>query len=277
MAQHETRFPHEAGVVHGTLKHLTEENKTHLTIDLISNEAVTTSEIEGAILNHNSVQSSLRRNFWLETDNRKIPAAEQGIAAMMTDLYRHYDSPLSEQQLFAWHTMLAQGRKDLKRIGAYRAGTDPMQVVSGPIGKPRVHFEAPPSKALEAERNRFFTRFNQTSPNGPQPLPTSHRHQSFAGPGGEGRLPQDRRAQAHPILAEYSQKTWRSLMGQRMVRGHAKDLVLPPADSDEFIFLVRRVGYTTDDWQAGARHLQTDIRHHMGLTKQFFERMFESL
>ena len=62
--------------------------------------------------------------------------------------------------------------------------------------------------------------------------------------------------------------------GLRMVRGNAKDRVLPPVDSDEFIFLARRVGYTTDDWQAGARHLQTDIAQHMKLTKEFFERTF---
>ena len=49
--------------------------------------------------------------------------------------------------------------------------------------------------------------------------------------------------------------------GLRMVRGDAKDLVLPPADSDEFIFFARRVGYTTDDWQAGARHLKTDVKN----------------
>lgn len=66
-------------------------------------------------------------------------------------------------------------------------------------------------------------------------------------------------------------------MGQCMVRGNAKDLVLPPADSDEFIFLARRVGYTTDDWQAGTRHLQTDIEEHLPLTKQFFERTFGEL
>ena len=65
--------------------------------------------------------------------------------------------------------------------------------------------------------------------------------------------------------------------GLRMVRGNAKDLVLPPSDSDEFIFLARRVGYTTDDWQAGARHLQTDIEEHMKLTKEFFERTFGKL
>ena len=62
--------------------------------------------------------------------------------------------------------------------------------------------------------------------------------------------------------------------GLRMVRGNAKDLVLPPPDSEEFIFLARRVGYATDDWQAGARHLQTDIEEHMGKTREFFERTF---
>ena len=65
--------------------------------------------------------------------------------------------------------------------------------------------------------------------------------------------------------------------GMRMVRGNAKDLVLPPPDSDEFIFLARRVGYTTDDWQAGARHLQSDIEEHMRKTKEFFEKTFGKL
>lgn len=62
--------------------------------------------------------------------------------------------------------------------------------------------------------------------------------------------------------------------GLRMVRGNAKDLVLPPPDSEEFVFLARRVGYATDDWQAGARHLQSDIEEHMGNTREFSERIF---
>lgn len=62
--------------------------------------------------------------------------------------------------------------------------------------------------------------------------------------------------------------------GLRMVRGNAKDRVLPPTDSDEFIFLARRVSYTTDDWQAGARHLETDVQEHMGKVKEFFTRTF---
>jgi len=65
--------------------------------------------------------------------------------------------------------------------------------------------------------------------------------------------------------------------GLRMVRGNAKDLVLPPPDSEEFVFLARRVGYATDDWQAGARHLQSDIEQHMTATKNFFESTFGTL
>jgi glutamate-ammonia-ligase adenylyltransferase len=65
--------------------------------------------------------------------------------------------------------------------------------------------------------------------------------------------------------------------GLRIVRGNAKDLVLPAPDSDEFIFLARRVGYQTEEWQAGARHLQTDIEEHMRKTREFFERMFGKL
>jgi glutamate-ammonia-ligase adenylyltransferase len=65
--------------------------------------------------------------------------------------------------------------------------------------------------------------------------------------------------------------------GLRMVRGNTKDLVLPPPDSEEFVCLARRVGYTRDDWKAGARELQSDIQQHMTLTKQFFERTFGAL
>jgi [glutamine synthetase] adenylyltransferase / [glutamine synthetase]-adenylyl-L-tyrosine phosphorylase len=65
--------------------------------------------------------------------------------------------------------------------------------------------------------------------------------------------------------------------GLRMVRGHAKDLVLPPADTDEFIFLARRVGYQTDDWQAGARHLKVDVDENMGRVREFWERSFGKL
>lgn len=171
----ETRFIHEAGIVHGAIKHLTEGDKSQLIIDLISNEAITTSEIEGEILNRDSVQSSIRRNFGLETDNRNVPLAEQGIAAMMSDLHLHSSTALSEEQLCNWHAMLTRGQNNLTTIGAYRTTPNPMQVVSGPIGTPKVHFEAPPSHRVPLEMNRFLMWFNQTAPDGLQPLPALTR------------------------------------------------------------------------------------------------------
>ena len=69
----------------------------------------------------------------------------------------------------------------------------------------------------------------------------------------------------------------RLIDGLRMVRGHAKDLVLPETYSDDFVFLARRLGYTTEDWQTGAKHLQSDIEQHMSGTKKFFERKFGRL
>ena len=62
--------------------------------------------------------------------------------------------------------------------------------------------------------------------------------------------------------------------GLRIVRGHAKDLVLPPPDSDAFIYLARRVGYQTESWEEGARALQEDVRRTMGWTQAFIERRF---
>ena len=175
LTQSETQFIHEAGMVHGAIKHLTEGDKSYLTIELISNEAVTTSEIEGELLNRDSVQSSIRRNFGFETDHRNVPPAETGIAALMSDLYQHAGTALSEEQLFSWHTMLMHGRKDLTTIGAYRTTQNPMQVVSGPIATPKVHFEAPPSDRVPTEMNRFLAWFNHTAPEGQQPLPALTR------------------------------------------------------------------------------------------------------
>ena len=65
--------------------------------------------------------------------------------------------------------------------------------------------------------------------------------------------------------------------GLRIVRGHAKDLVLPPRDSEGFVFLARRVGYTTETWEEGACKLDTDIRRHMKRTHEFFTRRFGNL
>lgn len=167
----ESEFLRQSGVFSGSIRHITEGDKEQITVELISEEALNTSEIEGEILNRDSLQSSIRRNFGLTTDNRKIPPAEQGIAQMMVELYREFDAPMRDALLFRWHESLMKGRRDLADIGSYRTGFNPMQVVSGPLHNPKVHFEAPPSSAMPAEMKRFMQWFTATSPKGKTPLP----------------------------------------------------------------------------------------------------------
>ena len=89
---------------------------------------------------------------------------------MMVDLFRSSAEPVSNELLFRWHRMVVAGRNDLGNIGSYRTGKEPMQVISGRIGAQKVHFEAPPSKRVPSEMKRFIAWFNQTMPQGAEPL-----------------------------------------------------------------------------------------------------------
>lgn len=167
----EARFAHETGILLGMVKHVSDGDKIDLIVELISTEAVKTSEIESEILDRGSVQSSLRRNFGLSADDRRATAAERGVAEMMTDLYRAFDDRLSHRKLCAWHGMLMAGRPDLVNIGSYRTHEDAMQVVSGAPNRSTIHFEAPPSSRIPAEMNGFIDWFNASGPVGGTPLP----------------------------------------------------------------------------------------------------------
>ncbi|HLB58489.1 MAG TPA: Fic family protein [Bdellovibrionota bacterium] len=162
---------HRSGLLFGAFKHLTDDDKNLLKIEIISGEAVKTSEIEGEYLDRDSIQSSIRRQFGLQSDGRKIPPAEKGIAEMLVDLYRTYQKMLKHEDLYRWHRMLMQGRSDMKEVGCYRSGREKMQVVSGSIYKPIIHFEAPPSSKVEKEMNRFMQWFSDTGPEGTNPTP----------------------------------------------------------------------------------------------------------
>src|SRR5580693_337393 len=94
LAKAEAHFLRSSGVLIGTVKHLGLEDREQLAVETISSEAVTTSEIEGEILDRDSVRSSIRKQLGLATDNRRIGSAEQGIAEMMVDLFRTFAAPL---------------------------------------------------------------------------------------------------------------------------------------------------------------------------------------
>jgi Fic family protein len=171
----EKQFLVGGGMVVGTVRHLGNEERDQLTIEAMSTEAVTTSEIEGEILDRVSVQSSIRKQLGLVADERRVRPAERGIAEVMVDLYRSFAEPLSEEMLFRWHRMVMSGRRDLKDVGRYRTGAKPMQVVSQTMHEPRVHFEAPPSSRVPSEMARFMAWFDQAEPGSEKPLPALTR------------------------------------------------------------------------------------------------------
>src|ERR1700728_3606279 len=124
LAAAEQQFLGGGGTFVGAIKHLGDEDRNQLTVDAMSTEALTTSEIEGEILDRASVQSSIRKQLGLATDQRRSKPSEQGIAEMMGDLYRRFSEPLSDEMLFRWHHMLVRGRDDLRDVGRYRTGDD---------------------------------------------------------------------------------------------------------------------------------------------------------
>ena len=125
----ERDFLLRSGEFVGAFKHVDPQDQDTLKIELISDEALKTSQIEGEILNRDSVQSSLKRQFGLGQDDRPVPPAERGVAEMMVDLYKNFDAPLTHETMFTWHKMLMSGDRSINVIGGYRTHPEPMQVL----------------------------------------------------------------------------------------------------------------------------------------------------
>lgn len=160
--QAERRFLVSGGLMVGSVDHLEGTERDQITVELMSAEALTTSEIEGEMLDRVSVQSSITRQLGLAADHRRVQPRERGIAEMTVDAYQNFAAPLTDMTLFAWHAMLMNGRTDLGDIGRYRTHAEPMQVVSGWLQKPKVHFEAPLSAQVPPEIGRFIAWFNDS-------------------------------------------------------------------------------------------------------------------
>jgi Fic family protein len=175
LADMERRFLLRSGEFIGAFKHIDPDDQTSLRIDLIGDEAVKTSAIEGEVLDRDSVQSSLRRQFGLETEPRRVAPAERGIAEMMVNLYETFAAPLTHQTMFAWHGMLMRGERRVDVVGGYRTHAEPMQIVSGRPHDREIYFEAPPSATMTAEMQAFVAWFNDTAPDGKHALPALTR------------------------------------------------------------------------------------------------------
>jgi Fic family protein len=171
----ERQFLLRSGELFGVFKRVGPDDQDTLKIELIGDEALKTSAIEGEILDRDSVQSSLRHQFGLGPDDRRVPPAERGIAEMLASVYMSFEAPLTHDAICAWHRMLMRGDRRRQAIGTYRSHPEPMQIVSGSIGDPQIHFEAPPSFQMQAEMDAFIRWFNATAPSGKEPLPALAR------------------------------------------------------------------------------------------------------
>jgi len=159
---------HRQGRLIGRMEGLGFQFRTEAVLQTLTEDVLKSSEIEGEKLDRDQVRSSIARRLGIDIGGL-IPVDRnvEGVVEMMLDATQHYDRPLTSQRLFDWHAALfPTGRSGMSRInvGAWRDGKKgPMQVVSGPIGKERIHFEAPAAVRLRREAKRFLDWFEKES------------------------------------------------------------------------------------------------------------------
>jgi Fic family protein len=155
-------FVEKVGLVSGLVKGLTKEDQTEAVIQVMISEALKTSEIEGEYLSHQDVKSSIRNQLGLNDSQERVrDRASEGAGELMVAVRNSWDHPLSAETLFSWHRMLMKGTSRIA-TGAWRTHETPMQVISNPYGKLKVHFEAPASRQVLGEMKQFVNWYNES-------------------------------------------------------------------------------------------------------------------
>lgn len=152
---------HRQGRLLGRMEVLGFQLKREASLSTLTNDVVKSSAIEGENLNPEEVRSSIARRLGIDIAGL-IPASRdvEGIVEMMLDATQQFSKPLTKDRLFDWHgALFPTGRSGMHKItvGGWRTvEAGPMQVISGPIGKEKVHFEAPAAERLEKEMEAFL-------------------------------------------------------------------------------------------------------------------------
>ena len=163
-------YAEQMGRVRGLMEGLPAGMEAATMLDLMISEAIKTSAIEGETLEYGDVMSSIRNKLGLNPSPEPVKnRLAQGAGELMVIARESFSEPLTESMLFSWHQTLL-GESGTLRVGAWRCGNEAMQVVSGRIDKPTVHFEAPPSKNVAQEMTAFIDWFNDTAPTGRSPI-----------------------------------------------------------------------------------------------------------
>ena len=154
------------GQVVGKMGALGFDLKNHANLEILTQDVLKSTEIEGELLNPDQVRSSVARRLGLDISglvhsDRNI----DGVVEMMLDATENFDKPLNKERLFAWHNALfSTGQSGMYKIltGQWRDDSKgPMQVVSGPMGKEKIHYQAPPASSLDTEMEKFIKWINR--------------------------------------------------------------------------------------------------------------------
>jgi Fic family protein len=165
LAKQHAAVRHRQGRLIGRMQALGFPLQEEAVLQTLTEDVLKSSEIEGEILDKEQVRSSIARRLGM--DAAALPSADrevEGVVEMMLDATQKYKEKLTQDRLFAWHASLfPTGRSGTKKIivGGWRdERSGPMQVVSGPYGRERVHYQAPVAGRLDAEMQAFLDWFN---------------------------------------------------------------------------------------------------------------------
>jgi len=156
---------HLQGLIFGRMSSLGFSVKQEAMLSTLTLDVLKSSEIEGEKLNYEQVRSSIARRLGIEYAGMVYSERDvEGVVEMMLDATQNYKQPLDEERMFDWHAALfPTGRSGMHKIdvACYRTGV--MQVVSGPMGKERVHFEAPAPELVKENMDVFLDWYNNES------------------------------------------------------------------------------------------------------------------
>ena len=152
------------GKIQGMMGGLGFDVQSMTALNVMTEDVLRSNEIEGVILNSDKVRSSIAKHLGIDTAGLPQPDHyTEGVVQIMMDAVTNCNKPLTPERLFNWHAALfPTGRSGMYPItvGAYRTGGEPMQIVSGAMGKEKVHYEAPPSDVVPDMMTDFLTWIN---------------------------------------------------------------------------------------------------------------------
>jgi Fic family protein len=160
----ERLFLLELGASSAYLKNIDNKEYKKFVVEILSQEGIESSRIEGEFLDRESLQSSIKKHFGFKSEGSKKKDKESGMALLLYEVYETFDQPLTHKMLERWHNILFTGQSSIEDKGRYRTHEEAMQIISNRYdSKPRIHFEAPPSNIVKKEMSTYINWFNKES------------------------------------------------------------------------------------------------------------------